>query len=105
MDEGGKINLNAMMIPDPTGNTLYNMLILLPNMTSNIANCIIDWMDPDETTRDGGAESDYYSGMTPSYSCKDGPIDSLEELLLVKGRDAAAFVRLRFQPQWLHRSK
>jgi type II secretory pathway component PulK len=85
MDEGAKINLNSMMILDPTGNTLYNMLILLPNMTSNIANCILDWIDPDETTRDGGAESDYYSGLTPSYSCKDGPLDSLEELLLVQG--------------------
>ena len=33
IDESGKININAMMASDPTGNQLYQMLLLLPNMT------------------------------------------------------------------------
>ena len=61
------------------------MLLQLPNMTDDIANSIIDWVDPDNDAAPGGAESDYYNGLTPPYNAKNGPLDSLEELLLVKG--------------------
>jgi type II secretory pathway component PulK len=85
IDETGKINVNALMQLDPSGQTLSNMLMQLPNMTQDIANAIIDWLDPDDSPRDGGAEGDYYSGLEPSYYAKNAPLDSLEELLLVKG--------------------
>jgi len=85
MDEGAKINLNGLMQLDPSGQTLYNMLVLLPNMTPDVANAMLDWMDPDDTPRDGGAESDTYSGLTPSYVAKNAPLDSLEELMMVQG--------------------
>ncbi len=84
-DESGKININAIMQLDSTGKILHDMLMKLPNMTEDIANSIIDWVDPDEDTRDGGAESSYYEALNPPYSCKNGPLNSLEELLLVKG--------------------
>jgi type II secretory pathway component PulK len=85
IDEAGKINLNALMLIDPSGNTGYNILMTLPNMTQDIANSILDWLDPDDTPRTAGAENDYYSSLDPPYQCKNGPLDSLEELLLVKG--------------------
>jgi hypothetical protein len=84
-DESGKINLNAIMKLDSSGQTLYNMLLQLPNMTDDIANSILDWLDPDDDPRTNGAESDYYSSLNPPYNAKNGPLDSLEELLLVKG--------------------
>jgi type II secretory pathway component PulK len=84
-DEGGKINPNAIMKLDSSGKMLYNMLMQLPNMTEDIANSILDWLDADDTPRENGAESDYYSSLTPPYQAKNGPLDSLEELLLVKG--------------------
>jgi DNA uptake protein ComE-like DNA-binding protein len=84
-DEGGKINLNVLMQQDPTGSRLYVTLMLLPNMTQEIANSIIDWLDPDNTPRDGGAEDDYYMALSPPYHVKNGPLESIEELLLVKG--------------------
>jgi type II secretory pathway component PulK len=84
-DESGKINLNAVMKLDSSGQTLYNMLMQLPNMTDDVANSIIDWLDPDDNPRENGAESDYYSSLSPPYQAKNGPLDSLEELLLVKG--------------------
>src|SRR5262249_57796060 len=46
---------------------------------------ILDWIDADSTPRSTGAEDDYYMGLNPPYHCKNGPLDSLEELLLVKG--------------------
>lgn len=90
-DEMGKINVNALIRLDKTGKMLYDLLMKLPNMTSDIAAAIVDWLDEDDTilsTNDGGqggAESAYYLGLSPPYRAKNGPIDSLEELLLVRG--------------------
>lgn len=92
MDEGGKINVNALMQIDTahpeslgSGQFVHDILTGLPNMTEEIANAIIDWLDPDSDVRSGGAENDYYLGLDPPYRCKNGPIDSIDELLLVKG--------------------
>jgi type II secretory pathway component PulK len=84
-DEGGKINLNTILALDSSGQIAYNMLIKLPNMTQDVANAILDWIDPDDTPRANGAENAYYQSLTPPYRCKNGPLDSLEELLLVRG--------------------
>jgi type II secretory pathway component PulK len=84
-DECGKINLNALMKRDSGGTIAHDMLMALPNMTEDIANSIVDWLDSDSDARPNGAEDDYYSGLTPPYHCKNAPLDSIEELLLVKG--------------------
>jgi type II secretory pathway component PulK len=87
MDEGGKLNVNALIRLDPTGETLYAALMLLPNMTADVADAIVDWLDADDDPRTNGpgAESDYYMSLTPPYQAKNGPINSLDELLLVRG--------------------
>ena len=47
---------------------------------------ICDWIDMDnERQESGGAEDDYYQSLDEPYDCKDGPMDSPEEILLVKG--------------------
>jgi DNA uptake protein ComE-like DNA-binding protein len=86
VDEAGKINLNALLELDKTGNIGQQILLQLPNMTEDIANSILDWMDPNTSSpRSNGAKDEYYMNLTPPYHCKNGPFDSLEELLLVKG--------------------
>ncbi|HEY4328224.1 MAG TPA: general secretion pathway protein GspK, partial [Phycisphaerae bacterium] len=52
---------------------------------STVADSIQDWIDTDDATRPAGAESDYYQGLTPPYYAKNGPMDDISELLLVKG--------------------
>jgi general secretion pathway protein K len=52
---------------------------------------IEDWRDPDTLTRMGGAESDYYLSLPRPYWAKDGPIDHLSELLLIRGVTPAIF--------------
>ncbi len=47
-DESGKININALMKLDSSGQIAHDVLINLPNMTEEIANCILDWIDPDD---------------------------------------------------------
>lgn len=53
--------------------------------TSSIVDAILDWRDPDERPRMDGAESDYYLTLNPPYYSKNGPIDDISELLLIKG--------------------
>ncbi len=88
-DESAKINLNALLQLDPTGQVAINVLQKLeqqlPALTDDIINAIVDWIDTDDDQRTGGAESQYYLGLTEPYACKNGPLDSLEELLLVQG--------------------
>jgi DNA uptake protein ComE-like DNA-binding protein len=76
MDEASKVNIN--MAP-------RDVLMKLPRMTDEIADSIIDWRDADDAVTGGGGESAYYQSLQPGYACKNGPFDSVEELLLVKG--------------------
>jgi hypothetical protein len=50
-----------------------------------VADAILDWMDPDDEPREFGCEVEYYSGLEPPYGAKNGPLDTIEELLLVRG--------------------
>src|SRR5262245_26620226 len=85
IDEAGKLNINALFRLDSSGSILEDRLMGLPNMTEDIANAIIDWLDEDEEPRSNGAENEYYMTLNQPYRCKNGPLDSIEELLLVKG--------------------
>jgi hypothetical protein len=92
VDEGGKLNINALIALDPTGQTLYNALMQLPILVNNsngpaVAASIVDWVDADEDARSDGAESAYYQALANPYMSKNGPLNSLDELLLIKGID------------------
>jgi general secretion pathway protein K len=52
---------------------------------SSVADCILDWIDQDNGTHLNGVESSYYEGLDPPYSAKNGPLDDLSELLLIRG--------------------
>jgi general secretion pathway protein K len=48
----------------------------------------IDWIDADEESRGDPAETeDYYATLEPPYRAKNGPLDTIEELLLIKNFD------------------
>lgn len=86
-DESSRLNLNMLLIADaavPDGGR--TLLMSLPGMTEDVADAILDWMDPDEDPRDYGAEfGDYYSTLSPPYEPRNGPLQTVEELLLVAG--------------------
>ena len=51
----------------------------------NIVNAIKDWIDEDDDpTALGGAENSYYQGLETPYSCKNAPVEFLEELQYVR---------------------
>src|SRR6202012_3175537 len=55
------------------------------NHITVLSDSIQDWIDPDDGTRPAGAESDYYQGQNPPYFAKNGPMDDISEMLLIKG--------------------
>lgn len=75
-DEAGKVNLNQASL---------ETLLKLPSMTSELANSIIDWKDENEEVSEGGAENETYLLLSDPYQCKNAPLETVEEVLLVKG--------------------
>jgi len=75
-EEAGKINLNSASL---------EMLLKLPGMTSELAASIIDWRDEDSEISTGGAENEYYLALSEPYDCKNGPLETVDEILLIKG--------------------
>ena len=79
-DEASKLNINAATV---------DQLLALPGMTEEAADAIIDWRDSDDDPQPYGAEAAYYAAIVPPYTPKNGPFESLDELLRVRGVDAA----------------
>jgi type II secretory pathway component PulK len=63
--------------------------------TTAIARNLIDWMDADETARDGRDEDAYYRDQDPAYRPANGPFLSFEEIGLVEGVDGRLLDALR----------
>ena len=51
----------------------------------SILDAVIDWLDSDDKESDLGAENSYYQSLAKPYSCRNGPIQYIEEMLLIKG--------------------
>ena len=75
VDEASKLNLNTASA---------RMLSMLPGVTPELAAAIVDWRDADSAVTPGGAEGEYYLLLSDPYQCKDAPLETVEELLLVK---------------------
>jgi len=101
-DECAKLNLNSiftMMVeegeeaeqaeqteePDPILEEALRYLFATFEVEEDPVDAILDWLDVDEDPRPLGAESDYYASLETPYPCKNGPMDSIEELLLIRG--------------------
>ncbi len=109
IDNNGKFQINSLVHnknqqPDgkspqqvtvqeqDTRNILWRLLRQEPfNVEDSVARTIIDslidWIDSGDGDgeQEYGAESSYYQSLDPSYACKNGPVEFIEELLLVKG--------------------
>ncbi len=86
VDESTRANLNILVFVDSAySGGGQQLLMALPLMTEEIADAILDFIDEDEDVRPLGAESGYYAGLSPPYQAKNAPLDTIEELLLVRG--------------------
>jgi len=95
MEHSGKISINRLVDAagnfDPRQKDLLTRFLSLEEFgldseeVNNLVDAVKDWIDPDDETTNFGAENSYYRTLESPYDCKNGPLDSLEELLLVKG--------------------
>jgi DNA uptake protein ComE-like DNA-binding protein len=88
-NESSRLNLNTVLFAE-SGNDRdqgagpRKLLMTLPGMTEPMADAILDWIDPDDEPRMLGAEREFYSTLSPPYAPRNGPLGSIEELLMVR---------------------
>ncbi len=116
IDHSGRIQINALIHQegDKKGQYIQGQKELLtrflsseqfrldPEDVDNIIDAIKDWIDPDNEVTKFGAESSYYQTLQRPYSCKNAPLEFLEELLLVRGISKELFYGTREKPGISH---
>jgi competence ComEA-like helix-hairpin-helix protein len=75
-DEESRLNVNYSSVEQLTG--IYGM-------TPDVVAAINDWRDADNAVSPGGAEAEYYSSLRPPYLQRNGPFQTVRELLMVRG--------------------
>ncbi|PWU09416.1 MAG: hypothetical protein C5B50_27465 [Verrucomicrobia bacterium] len=75
-DEESRLNVNVASIDE---------FAKIDGMTPDIAAAIVDWRDPDNEVTPGGAEAEYYVALQPPYLPRNGPLQTIRELLMVRG--------------------
>ena len=83
VDEGGKININR--VDEETLRRIFTNLGVDAKLTSVLVDSILDWRDEDNLHRLSGAEDDYYLSLSPPYTARNGPLDTIEDLLWIRG--------------------
>lgn len=84
-NESARLNLNTLLALDVVSETAAReQLMGLPGMTESIADAILDWLDEDDEPREFGAELSHYAALNPAYEPQNGPLESLDQLLLVR---------------------
>ncbi|MBT4898189.1 MAG: hypothetical protein HON56_03890, partial [Nitrospina sp.] len=83
-DENGKISINS------SSKLVLNKLLAYSGVKEKlkqdtISDSILDWIDGDKNHRLNGAEDDYYRTQRPPYYAKNGKIETLGELLKIRG--------------------
>ena len=114
-EESGKLNINLLIDENGKINrTIIDQLLRLIDLLNRenfgdlhisyeLVPSIIDWVDSDDEVtylpfiehENSGAESDYYSNLTPPYRCRNNPFETTEDLLLIKGVTQQVFGCLR----------
>jgi general secretion pathway protein K len=89
VDESGKINLNRT--DENALRRVFSNLGVEEPLMGVLIDSIMDWRDQDDLHRTNGAENDYYQSLSAAYTAKNGPFDSIEDLLWVKGVTAKLY--------------
>jgi hypothetical protein len=80
ISESGKLDINSILKLEIEEAEIHDLLLSIPNMTDEIADAILDWIDDDDDPREYGAE-----GIDYTYPIANAPLKNLDELLMVSG--------------------
>jgi general secretion pathway protein K len=93
-DETGKININKLVTANGFNNAMKDLMKRLLSQPQfqlqdreieDLLYAIKDWIDADSEVTATGAENAYYQGLGKSYTVRNGPMESIDELLMVRG--------------------
>lgn len=86
-DMESKANINMCIAPG--GDHVLQQGLVMAGVDAGelpaLSGAILDWIDADDNQRLDGAENAYYHGLNPPYDAKNGPLDDMSELLMVRG--------------------
>ena len=105
-DENARLSLNHIAglngtfnsETDPTGSYYGTALRLFRQLklpANDLCDAVADWIDENDIPKPGGAESQWYQSRKPSCQAKNGYLDSVEELYLVKGFSNEVMEKIR----------
>ena len=109
VDERSKINLNSLISPSSNLidnqvyvelKELFKILGVDSKRSEVFIASLINWLDRPlqgkENDQDSsGANADYYQSLEKPIKIKDGPLDSLDEIRMIKGMDEEFFERIK----------
>jgi len=98
-DACGQININQADAgtDSPQYQTLNDILVRLTG-DSAVAAAVVDWRDEGRMSSLGGDENEYYASLPQPYLPRNGPFQTLGELLLVRGVTPEMFFGVRGEP-------
>jgi len=83
LPEEGRRNVN--LLSDEDWEEVLDQGNVPEDQWPELIDCVRDWTDADDAHALNGAESDDAYYKERGYECKDAPLDTVDELLLVKG--------------------
>jgi len=89
--ENARMNINAMIHTEDRDATyaawesLFESAGVPREQWDILVDCLLDWVDPNELTHLNGVESQYYESLDPPYKSKNRPLETVDELFLIKG--------------------
>lgn len=92
--ENARIDLNSLIDVNDRNKTCANWEPLFEAAgvpwedCDALIDCLLDWVDADDLTHLNGVESEYYENLEVPYRAKNAPLDTVDELALIKGFDA-----------------
>ncbi|HEY6838179.1 MAG TPA: type II secretion system minor pseudopilin GspK [Geobacteraceae bacterium] len=99
-EESAKLDLNKMAPAtgdlDSAGFYYATAVALVKKLglSTDLWDALADWVDTNDEPHPGGAESSYYVTLKPPYAARNAPLDSVEELGLVKGFTGEVMAKL-----------
>lgn len=82
-DESGKLPINTMS-EESLNRMLEESFDFDFGTARELSSMLLDWIDPDDSRRLNGAESENYLRRNPPYRAANKPLQSLEELRLLE---------------------
>lgn len=89
-DERGKIRLNDLT--DAQARLMFEGAGASGRRVDELADALLDWIDPDDDPRPYGAEAADYARL--GYAPRNGALRTVSELALVRGMDRGIYARI-----------